>query len=53
MYSEIVISKTVRDFEIRNGWRPEFHSVGECDHMAEEIAADWQRLQAATTSLKP
>ena len=37
MYSEIVISKTVRDFEIRNGWRPEFHSVGECDHMAEEI----------------
>src|ERR1035437_6964655 len=37
MYSSSVISKTVHDFEIRNGWSPQFHSVAECDHMAEEI----------------
>lgn len=37
MYSSAVISKTVQDFERRNGWSPRFHSVGECDGMVEEI----------------
>jgi len=37
MYSEKIVEQTIRDFKLRNGWEPQFHSVGECDHMVEEI----------------
>jgi len=38
LYSEKVVAATIRDFRLRNGWEPQMHSVGECDHMVEEIA---------------
>jgi hypothetical protein len=37
MYSEAVIERTISDFSRRNGWRPEFHSVEECDYRAAQI----------------
>jgi hypothetical protein len=37
MYSEKVIQKTIDDFSRRNGWTPTFHTVSECDEMAEYI----------------
>jgi hypothetical protein len=37
VYSPRIISATIRDFAIRNGWEPQFHTVGECDYMVEEI----------------
>ena len=37
MYSEKIISATIRDYELRNGWEPQYHSVAECDYMVEEI----------------
>lgn len=37
MYSEKLTDATIKDFKIRNGWEPQFHSVGECDFMVEEI----------------
>lgn len=37
MYSPAVIERTIRDFERRNGWEPKFHTVAECDEMAEYI----------------
>ena len=52
MYSEKVISATIRDFAIRNGWEPQYHSVGECDHMVEEIGkyADVSRSKTGARS---
>ena len=32
-----MIDATIRDFARRNGWEPQFHSVGECDQMVEDI----------------
>lgn len=37
MYSDRIIQLGIRDFTLRNGWEPQFHSVEECDYMAEEI----------------
>ncbi len=37
MYSEKLTERTIRDFSLRNGWEPKFHSVEECDFMVKEI----------------
>lgn len=37
MYSEAIVEKTIRRFAMKNGWTPQFHDVGECDYMVEEI----------------
>ena len=52
MYSEIVTSRTVRDFERRNGWTPTFHTVAQCDEMAEYInkAADVAKSKSGSRS---
>lgn len=31
MYSPVVIAKTLDTFEAQNGWRPEYHTLGEVD----------------------
>ena len=37
MYSPHVIEHTIQDFERRNGWGVQFHTVAECDEMAADI----------------
>ena len=48
MYSDKIVAATIRDFTLRNGWEPQMHSVGECDHMVEEIAKYADMSQSKT-----